>query len=170
MRWSRWLVLLGFLLLVFLIEWGGHKLTFSSVQSWYLTLEKPLWTPPSWLFGPVWTVLYLSIAVSGWLVWEQAKPSEMRRRSFFVYGGQLLANLLWSYFFFFLRSPMMGLLDILLLLGLVGWNITLFMRLYKPAGLLLIPYFCWTLYAATLNLAIWVLNSPLKNGALFSGG
>jgi tryptophan-rich sensory protein len=169
MRLSRWLGLGVFLLLVFFIEWGGSRMTFTSVTNWYLTLEKPFWTPPSWLFGPVWTILYLSIAVSGWLVWDKTKSSPIRRRSFFFFGAQLLANLLWSYFFFFLKNPLLGLIDILLMVFLIGINIWLFMKLYKPAGFLMIPYLLWTLYALTLNLAIWVLNSP-KNGAVFPNG
>lgn len=158
MRINRWLVLAGFFFLVFLIEWGGQKMTFVSVGDWYLTLKKPSWTPPSWLFGPVWTILYLSIAVSGWLIWMKIKPCERRRHSFFVYGLQLVANLAWSYFFFFLKSPFMGLIDISILMCLIVINIALFAKLYKPAGLLLIPYFLWTLYALSLNWAIWMLN------------
>lgn len=155
---KRFLSLAGFVCLVFLIGWAGHELTFASVRDWYVTLKKPVWTPPSWVFGPTWTVLYFMIAVSGWLVWIKAKPSSMRRFSFFVYGAQLAANLSWSYFFFFLRSPLMGLFDIIILMILIGFNTYLFFRLYRPAGILLIPYFFWTLFASVLNWAIWELN------------
>ena len=155
---NRRLALIGFLLLVFLIEYGGHKLTFTSVKDWYLTLEKPLWTPPSWVFGPIWTILYITIAISGWLVWIRIRPSQNRRLAFLIYGGQLTANLFWSYFFFYLKSPLLGLIDISILIVLIAMNIALFIKLYKPAGLLLIPYFIWTLYASFLNFGIWRLN------------
>ncbi len=155
---KRWLSLVGFVCLVFLIGWAGHEMTFVSVRDWYVTLKKPIWTPPSWVFGPTWTLLYFMIAVSGWLVWTKVKPSFMRRSSFWVYGAQLTANLFWSYFFFFLRSPFWGFIDIIVLIILIGFNTYLFFRLYRPAGILLIPYFIWTLYASALNWAIWELN------------
>ncbi|MBS0625516.1 MAG: tryptophan-rich sensory protein [Verrucomicrobia bacterium] len=154
----RWISLIGFTLLVLFIEFLGHKMTFVSVGDWYLTLNKPEWTPPSWLFGPVWTILYLAIAISGWLIWVKIKPSAIRRRAFYIYGAQLVANLLWSYFFFFLKSPLLGLIDIIVLVVLITINTVLFGKLYKPAGILLIPYLIWTLYALSLNLAIWELN------------
>lgn len=159
MSLNRRLALIGFLLLVFLIEYGGHKLTFTSVKDWYLILEKPRWTPPSWIFGPVWTILYITIAISGWLVWIRARPSPDRRLAFLIYGAQLTTNLLWSYFFFYLKSPFLGLIDISILIFLIAMNIALFTKLYKPAGLLLVPYFIWTLYALFLNFGIWRLNS-----------
>ena len=153
----RW-ALIGFLLFVFLIEYGGHKLTFTSVKDWYLTLEKPGWTPPSWVFGSVWTILYITIAISGWLVWIKTHPSPDRRLALLVYGFQLIANLFWSYFFFYLNSPMLGLIDISILIVLIAMNIAIFTKLYKLAGLLLVPYFVWTLYALFLNFCIWRLN------------
>lgn len=158
MKLHRMVGLLGFLLLVFFIEWGGHEMTFTSVKDWYLTLHKASWNPPSWVFGPVWTLLYISIAVSGWQIWSKIKPCSMRRRSFFFYGAQLAANFSWSFFFFFLKSPLLGLLDLSLLIVLLAINIFYFIKLYRPAGLLLIPYFLWSLYAFFLNFAIWRLN------------
>ncbi len=158
MRLNRWLSLIAFLSLVLLIEWVSHKMTFSSVTDWYLTLKKPTWTPPATVFGPVWTILYLSIGIGGWLVWMKAKPCKAKRLAFCVYGAQLIANVLWSYFFFFLRSPLISLVDIFILITLIGVNIGLFIKLYRPAGLLLVPYFLWSLYAACLNWAIWELN------------
>ncbi len=159
MRIKKAVSFAAFLLLVFLIEWIGHKMTFPSVQTWYTTLQKPLFTPPSWLFGPVWTLLYASIAIGGWLIWIKVPPTKQKKRALFVYTGQLIANLLWSYCFFFLQNPFLGLLDIGLLLILIGATIVLFWRLYPPAGWILVPYFLWTLYASFLNIFIWKLNS-----------
>ena len=130
----------------------------SSVSQWYVTLQKPDWTPPSWVFGPVWTVLYLMIAISGWLIWMRKNPLQKKRVALVLYGAQLLCNLLWSYFFFSLQNPGLALLNICALLILIGLNIASFKKLYRPAAILLIPYFLWTLYAAALNAAIWSLN------------
>jgi benzodiazapine receptor len=150
--------LLGFLILVFSIQWIGFLLTEPSVRGWYPTLIKPDWTPPSWVFGPVWTLLYFSIALAGWLIWNQAENGPLKTKALFFYGLQLLSNLIWSYFFFYLHNPGLGLLDIALLVGLIGINIGQFLKLYPPAGFLLLPYFLWTLFAFALNVAIWNLN------------
>ncbi len=147
-----------FILLVFFIEWTGYKLTITSVNDWYLLLQKPSWNPPGWLFGPVWTILYIMIAVSGWLVLIKAKPSQQKQHAFIVYTLQLVCNLAWSYFFFFLKNPGFALVDVVGLLVLIGINIKMFTHLYRPAAILLIPYFIWTLFATILNGFIWTLN------------
>ncbi len=152
------LSLLGFLLLVFLIQWCGYKFTFTSVTDWYPTLHKPAWNPPAWVFGPVWTMLYLTIAVSGWFVFIKGRSCRQKKIAFVVYGFQLMANLLWSYLFFFLKNPGLALIDVWVLVFLIAINIAAFVKLYLPAAILLIPYFIWTLYAAFLNTAIWSLN------------
>jgi benzodiazapine receptor len=150
--------LICFFALVIFIECLGHFFTFSSVGTWYQTLQRPAWNPPAWIFAPVWTILYLSIAVSGWLVFIKAKSSAIKRVGFQIYGLQLLFNLLWSFLFFFLKSPDLAFLDILLLLLFISLTISNFWKIYRPAAFLLIPYLVWTLYAAALNLAIWSLN------------
>ena len=158
MQANRWLHLLVFLAIVLLIQWAGHKMTFVSVRDWYLTLQKPTWTPPAPVFGPVWAILYLSIAISGWLAWTRTNLCKIKRIAFFFYGSQLAANLLWSYLFFSRKSPFMGLIDLSLLVILIGFNILYFLRLDKLSGFLLIPYFLWSLYALSLNFEIWRLN------------
>ena len=147
-----------FLAAVFLVEWIGHKLTFTSVNDWYMALQKPDWNPPNWVFGPVWTLLYITIAVSVWLVSIKAKSSSLKKNGYKICALQLFCNVLWSYFFFFLQSPGLALIDLVLLIVLIGINILVFARLYRPAAILLIPYFFWTLYATALNAAIWSLN------------
>ena len=145
------------LALVFLIEVLGRVLTMESVSSWYLTLQKPSWTPPSWVFAPVWTLLYISMGVSSWLIFLKVQSVAKHKTPFLVYGLQLALNLLWSYCFFVLESPLLALIDVLALLVIISINIIVFAKIYKPAGLLLIPYFIWTCYAAVLNFAIWQL-------------
>lgn len=158
MRFRDFFFLFLFLALVFSIELIGGALTAHSVGSWYLTLQKPEWNPPSWVFGPVWTILYATIGVSGWLVFRKRKSEKKSQRAFIIYGLQLLSNVLWSYFFFFLKNPFLALLNIFALLFLICLNIAAFKKIYRPAGLLLVPYLIWTLYAAALNFAIWSLN------------
>lgn len=158
MRLKNVYLLFLFFILVFLIEWIGYRLNMESVNGWYLLLRKPYWNPPSWVFGPVWTILYISIGLSGWLVLTRGKNKEKKYYSFLIYGFQLFCNLMWSYFFFYLKSPGIALLDIFILVVLILMNIRVFLNIYKPAGILLIPYFLWTIYALTLNAAIWNLN------------
>ncbi len=155
---KRLFSLLVFLLIVFLIEWIGHRLTSSSVGDWYLTIAKPSWNPPSWVFAPVWTVLYATVAVSGWLIFIKVRDCPKKYVGFVIYGLQLLCNALWSYFFFFMKNPGFALVDILILVFFITVSIICFFRLYYPAAVLLIPYWIWTLYAAVLNAAIFSLN------------
>lgn len=146
--------LVFFLALVFLIEWGGSWLTMSSVNDWYTTLEKPFWTPPSWVFAPAWTILYIMIAISGWLIFVRVKPSRKKTIALNIFYIQLLLNLMWSYFFFYLKSPSIALIDLTLLITAVIVNTVQFSNLYRLAGLMLIPYVIWLLFAATLNFSI----------------
>lgn len=147
-----------FLLVVFSIQFIGRYFTLSSVNDWYPTLQKPSWNPPSWVFGPVWTLLYLSIAVSGWLVFLKVESLKDRAIAFSSYGSQLLFNLLWSFGFFYQRNPALGLVYIVILTALIIENLVIFAKFYRPAALLLVPYFLWTLFAATLNYSIWRMN------------
>ncbi len=153
---------LFFVFLVFFIGLLGNFFTFSSVNDWYVTLKKPSWTPPDYVFGPVWTLLYLMIAVSGSRIYVKCLNTRERKRAYVLYGLQLLCNFLWTFFFFYLKSPLLGLIDISALLGFLFLNIKAFYKLDKISGLLLIPYFIWTFYAGILNVAIWGLNSSWK--------
>lgn len=154
---KKWSSLFFFLFLCFSIELIGGWFTSSSVLSWYPTLKKASFNPPAWVFGPVWTLLYLMIALSGWLIFLQQKSS-LRSRALTIYGIQLFLNFLWSYFFFFLRSPFLGLVDITLLLIFLIWTVISFWPLSRKASLLLIPYLLWTAYASILNLFLFTLN------------
>jgi translocator protein len=153
----KWWYLCHFLAINFLIQIIGGAFTYSSVSTWYPTLLKASWSPPGWIFGPVWTLLYILIAIAGWLIYLKP-PSKMRSKALSIYWTQLGINGLWSFLFFYLQSPLLGLLDILILLALIGWQLNLLRRLCPMGFLIFIPYFFWTLYAATLNGAIWILN------------
>jgi len=147
-----------FLVIVFSIQLLGSILTLSSVGDWYVTLNKPIWNPPDSIFGFVWTILYLSIAISGWLIYLKTSDLKNKTIALTIYGLQLFFNLSWTYCFFFLKNPALAFADLLILLTLIFINIRLFLNLYRPAGILLIPYFCWSIFAALLNLTIWLLN------------
>ena len=123
--------------------------------SWYEGLRKPPLNPPSWVFGPVWSALYLAIAVAGWLVWR-ARPAS--RRPLTLWGGQLVLNAAWSLLFFGLHLASLALLDILFLLGLVIATTASFLRVRIMAGALFVPYATWVAFAAYLSAGLWYLN------------
>lgn len=146
-----------FILLCLTVEIFASYWTNQTVSTWYPELKKTPWNPPGWVFGPVWTVLYLMIAISGWLIYK-AEPSHPRSIALAAYGGQLVLNFIWSFFFFSLKSPILGLLDIILLSLLIILTIIKAWHVRQLAAILLIPYLIWVLYATTLNAGIWLLN------------
>lgn len=124
----------------------------------YAALRTPSWAPPSWLFGPVWTVLYAMIAVSGWLVWRQAGSIRAARTPLGVYALQLVLNLAWTPLFFGAGLHGTAFVEIILLMVAILATIVLFTRIHRAAALLLVPYAGWTLFATVLNGSIWLLN------------
>ncbi|HYP17041.1 MAG TPA: TspO/MBR family protein [Opitutus sp.] len=157
MKSSRWLPLGLFVLLAFLAAGIGSFATASSVDTWYASLRKPSWNPPSWVFGPVWTTLYLLMAVATWRVWRNGSPAEARH-TFRLYGAQLALNALWSILFFGLQRPGAALIDVLVLWLVLIRLLARFIRVDRIAALLWAPYVLWVSFAAVLNAAIWELN------------
>lgn len=134
----------------------GAGLTVSSVQTWYVNLNKPWFTPPNWLFGPMWLTLYTLMGVATYLVAE--KKTHQAKQAVKLFLIHLVINALWSPVFFGLRQIFLGLIVILTIWVLI---IVLFFRYKKidiRAGLMLVPYFLWVSLASMLNLAIWKLN------------
>lgn len=125
--------------------------------AWYRQLAKPPWRPPDWLFGPVWFVLYISIAVSGWFVWREA-GFDGAASALAVYGIHLLLNGLWSVIFFGLRRPDLAFMEIICLWVSILATIAMFFSVNETAAYILIPYLCWVTFAAALNFRIWRLN------------
>ncbi len=121
---------------------------------WYETLRKPSWTPPNWLFGPVWSTLYIMIAVAGWLVWN-ADPGSA---AIWFWGLQLVLNGFWSYFFFGRRRMDLAFADVVLMWLSVLAFIVSAAGISSAAALLFVPYLVWVTIAAALNLAVWRLN------------
>jgi benzodiazapine receptor len=126
---------------------------------WYRRLDKPPWRPPDWLFAPVWTMLYASIAVSGWLVWRAA-GIEGAALPLAVFALQLLLNAAWTPLFFGLRRPDLALVEIVMLWGSIAATIVLFYPFSAAAAWLLVPYLAWVSFASALNASIWRRNRP----------
>lgn len=148
-------VLLGFIAACFGVAALGGYWTYLSVPEWYGQLAKPSWTPPSWLFGPVWTVLYLMIAFAAWLVWR----TEGWQGALSLWAVHLLLNLAWSGLFFGLRSPGLAFAEIVALWLSILLTLVIFWKVRRAAGALLVPYLLWVTFAMALNFAVWRLNA-----------
>ena len=131
--------------------------TATSVGGWYQTLNKPSFNPPDWIFAPVWTALYLMMAISGWMAWRQSRIHQ-KRVIVVAFSSQLGLNFLWSILFFGLQWVGAALIEIILLWASILWTIYVFWPIDRRAALLFVPYAIWVTFAITLNGAIWVLN------------
>jgi len=135
----------------------GSIFTTPSIPTWYATLTKPSFTPPNSIFAPVWTILFLLMGISAFLVWRRSLDKHVKiALSIFMF--QLIFNILWSVAFFGLRSPLAGLVIISILWIAILLTILNFYKISKVAGLLLIPYILWVSFASVLNFTIWRLN------------
>ncbi len=148
--------LLMFLALCLGVSGIGGAVTATSVGTWYQTLEKPPFNPPDWVFAPVWTTLYVLMAISGWRVWRV--KSDPSRRALAVFALQLGLNLAWSFLFFGLQQIGLALIEVAALLLAILLTTMLFWRIDRLAGLLFLPYLIWVAYATLLNASLWWLN------------
>ncbi len=157
---ARWGGLVVFLVLCLMAGGLGAVATTPQIDTWYRTLAKPAWNPPDRIFGPVWTTLYLMMAVSGWLVWRRGgwKAASLPLALFVT---QLLLNVAWSWIFFGLHQPGWAFLEILLLWLAIAITMAFFFRRSLAAGWLLAPYLAWVSFAAMLNFAIWQMNQGI---------
>lgn len=146
--------LIGWIALSFVPAWLGSMAT---DPSWYRTLERPTWAPPGWLFGPVWTVLYLLMGIAAWLVWRRGGFGAARL-ALVLFIVQLVFNGVWSWLFFGLRRPDIALGEIMILWLLIAATAVAFWRHSRAAAWLLAPYLLWVTFAAVLNFAIWQMN------------
>ncbi|MGQ9921802.1 MAG: TspO/MBR family protein [Desulfobacca sp.] len=151
---GRWLGLAFWLALSYVAAWTGSRFP---PGDWYARLLQPALTPPSWLFAPVWTVLYTLMGVAAWLVWQRA-GARAAAWPLALFVLQVALNGLWSYLFFGLQRPGLALLDITALWLAVLATILAFWRYHRPAGQLLLPYLLWLSFAVYLNWAFWRLN------------
>jgi translocator protein len=136
----------------------GALATGPATPTWYAGLRKPVFAPPNWLFGPAWAVLYILMAVAAFLVWREGFASKVVKLALAAYLVQLVLNAIWSVLFFGLRSPLAGLVGIIVLLGAIAVTIVLFLRVSVLAGVLMLPYIGWVSFATALNAAILKLN------------
>lgn len=136
--------------------------TARSVRTWYVGIAKPGFTPPSWVFAPVWTSLYLLMGVASWLVWRQGGQRPEVRVALLVYGVHLVLNGAWSLVFFGAKRPGWALAEILVLDVSVVLTALLFLRISRLAGGLMVPYVLWVAFATALNGGIWWLNRGVR--------
>jgi len=134
----------------------GSFFTTPAIPGWYANLQRPTFTPPSWLFAPVWTILFVLMGISLYLVWR--KDAKSRAGAMVIFGIQLALNVGWSALFFGLRSPFLGFLEIIALWTAIAVTIVKFSRISRTAAWLLVPYIAWVSFAAVLNFAVWRLN------------
>jgi len=132
--------------------------TVTSINSWYATLNKPFFNPPNWLFGPVWTILYIMMGVAFALVWHRGFGLTTQKSALLFFVAQFILNALWSIVFFGMQSPIFGLVVIVSLLVLLIFTFKKFKEIDNLSGNLLIPYICWVSFATILNLSIVILN------------
>lgn len=136
----------------------GSIFTFTSVDTWYSLLKKPVFTPPAWVFAPVWMILYTLMGVSSFLVWKRGFGNPKVREALAIFLVQLFLNSCWSFVFFGLRSPFGAMLVILIMWMAIFWTMLKFYDISRTAGRLLIPYLLWVSFAVALNGAIVGLN------------
>lgn len=154
--------LAAFVLMCFGVSVLGGRATVPALASWYPALAKPDWTPPSWVFGPVWTLLYPLVAVAGWLAWREGRA----RVGTLLFLLQLALNAAWPWIFFGDRRIGLALLCVIAMWLAILATIRAFWPVSRGAAVLLVPYLAWVGFAAVLNAAIWFLN---MNRADFSG-
>lgn len=143
---------------VFIAAGIGNFFTISEITTWYTTLAKPTWTPPNWVFGPVWTTLFLLMGIALYLVWSKGLERKDVKIAIGIFFVQLILNTMWSIIFFGMHSLFGGLVTIIILWIAILINIVLFYRISKPAGLLLVPYIVWVTIASYLTYSVYLLN------------
>lgn len=136
----------------------GTPFTISAIPTWYVTLNKPFFAPPNWLFGPAWTLLYFLMGVAIYLIWRQGVKGKNVKKAVGYFLVQLALNFAWSPIFFGLKSPILGLIVILAMWVMIIMTMRKFYPLSKPAFYLLVPYILWVSFATLLNASIVVLN------------
>lgn len=140
----------------------GSLFTATTIPTWYATLQRPALSPPNWIFGPVWTTLFVLMGIALYLVWKQWAilpwSRTQKRLAMIIFGAQLALNTLWSIIFFGLRNPGAALIEIVFLWLAIAATMYVFAKVSKPAAWLLVPYLAWVSFASYLNYAIWTLN------------
>lgn len=159
---NKILILFVFIFIAQLAGIIGSFFTAPNIKSWYQFLKKPSFSPPNWLFAPVWTALYALMGIAAFLVWQAGRQNENQKgkvkKALIIYGFQLLINIFWSFAFFGLKNPFFGFLAIIFLWFLILINTIYFWKINKTAGYLFLPYLFWVTFASILNFSVWQLN------------
>ncbi len=132
--------------------------TASGVKGWYVSAVKPAFNPPNWIFGPVWTILYIMMGIALYLVWKVAADKQLKKTAIILFAVQLALNFCWSFIFFKMQEPGWAFAEILLLWLMILLTIIWFGKISSTAAWLLVPYICWVSFASVLNFSIWQLN------------
>jgi benzodiazapine receptor len=135
----------------------GSLFTAPAIPKWYASLQKPSFTPPGWLFSPVWIFLFVLIGLTLYILWKEY-PKRGTKIALVFFSAQLILNLMWSVIFFGLKSPMWAFIEIIILWLAIFLTILKSLKVSKPAGFLLLPYIIWVSFAAVLNYFLWKLN------------
>ena len=133
--------------------------TSSEIPGWYQTINKPTWNPPSWLFGPVWTTLYVMMGIALFLIWKSDASESVKKTAILLFAAQLVLNFFWSFIFFNQHQIGWALVEIIIMWVFILLTIFAFAPISKTAAWLLIPYISWVSFATILNYTIWKLNS-----------
>ncbi len=133
-------------------------LTNTQNNVWYDNIVKPSWNPPGYLFGPVWTILYLLMGISLWIIWKSNAPEHKKLNAELVFAAQLFLNFWWTIIFFKFQAPELAFAEILLMIILILITIFKFAEISRTAAWLLVPYISWVCFAAILNYNLWILN------------
>jgi tryptophan-rich sensory protein len=136
----------------------GSIFTMPKILTWYATLAKPEFAPPNWVFGPVWTTLFVLMGISLYLIWNKGAKDKNVKMAIYVFAVQLALNILWSFLFFGLESPFYGFVGIAVLWAAIAATMWKFYGIDKKAAYLLMPYIAWVSFASLVNYAVWMLN------------
>ena len=151
-------MLIGSILIPLLVGYLGAIVTLSQISTWYSTLSKPWWSPPNWLFGPIWTTLYVLMGIALFLVWREGIHRRDVRFAILIFAVQLVLSLLWSVVFFSFHALFGSFIIVMLLWLAILANIIAFLIISKWAGFLLVPYIIWVSIASYLNYSVYILN------------
>ena len=142
-----------------LIGFTSGFFTITGVGSWYQTIQKPSWNPPGWVFGPVWTTLYVMMGIALFLIWKSSANKDVKQTAILLFSIQLILNFFWSFIFFNQQQPGWALVEIIILWSAILITIFSFSKINNTASWLLVPYISWVSFATILNYTIWKLNS-----------
>jgi translocator protein len=155
----NWKKLIISLIIPLAVGFIASYFTMASVTTWYAKLSKPFFTPPNWLFGPAWTVLYIMMGISLYLVWTKIIEHKRVKNAITFFSIQLALNFFWSILFFGLKHPFIAFTEIIVLWIFILFTIIKFHRISRTSAYILIPYLLWVTFAACLNLAVVLMNS-----------